>query len=240
MKALLLAAGLGKRLRPLTEKIPKCLVPIGNQRLLDFWLQQLITAGVQDILINTHYFSEQVERHIQQSPFQKYVQLVHEKNLLGTGGTLLTNQNFFAGQAGLLIHADNFCLCHFQNFLQAHQNRPQHTVLTMMTFATPTPETCGIVELDHQNIVQQFHEKIANPPSNLANGAVYIFEHEVIEFLQSLNKPIIDFSTEVIPNFLGKIHAWHNTDIHIDIGTPQTYQLAQNVYSQKIKKSLSN
>ena len=233
MKALLLAAGFGKRLKPLTQTIPKCLVPIQGKPLLEIWLENLNKVGVEQFLINTHYFAEQVEKYIKQSPFQKQTQLVHETNLLGTGGTLLANQDFFEGQSGLLIHADNYCLCNFQDFIQAHQNRPKHAVFTMMTFATTTPKTCGVVELDHQNIVQNFHEKVQNPPSNLANGAVYIFEHEVIEFLQSLNKQIIDFSTEVIPHFLGKIYAWHNTNIHIDIGTPQTYQLAQTIHSQK-------
>ena len=233
MKALLLAAGFGERLRPLTEKIPKCLVPIGGKPLLDFWLEQLVASGIQEILINTHYFAEQVALHIKKSPFQKYTTLVYEKELLGTGGTLLANQDFFKDKGGLLIHADNFCICNFKNFIQSHHNRPKQTALTMMTFSSPTPETCGIVELDSQNIVQTFHEKVTNPPSHLANGAVYIFENEIMTFLKSLQKQTIDFSTEVIPHFLKKIYVWHNQDIHIDIGSPQTYALAQTVYSQK-------
>ena len=80
MKALLLAAGLGKRLRPLTETIPKCLVSIGGKVLIDFWLEQLISAGIEEILINTHYFPEQVEQHIQTTPFQKIFGLFMKKN----------------------------------------------------------------------------------------------------------------------------------------------------------------
>ena len=61
MRAILLAAGLGTRLRPITDKIPKCLVPINGKPLIDYWLEQLTKAGIEKFLINTHYLHEKVE-----------------------------------------------------------------------------------------------------------------------------------------------------------------------------------
>ena len=86
----------------------------------------------------------------------------------------------------------------------------------MMLFKTDTPKLCGIVELNEQNIVIAFHEKVEHPPSNLANGAVYICNYEIFEYLKNLNKEVIDFSNEVIPNYLGKISTYLNDIYHRD------------------------
>ena len=72
----------------------------------------------------------------------------------------------------------------------------------MMTFRTPTPSTCGIVELDSKGIVTNFYEKVLEPPGNLANGAVYLFESEVLDWIMD-NDTLNDFSTEVLPQFIG-------------------------------------
>ena len=97
------------------------------------------------------------------------------------------------------------------------------TIMTMMLFETDDPKSCGIVELDEKNVVIKFHEKVNNPPSNLANGAVYICKYDIFEYLENLNKDNIDFSNEVIPNFLGRIDTYLNRVYHRDIGTIESY-----------------
>ena len=94
MRAILLAAGLGTRLRPITDTIPKCLVPINGKPLIDYWLEQLTKAGIEKFLINTHYLHEQVESYIEQSKFAGMVDLVYEEELLLTGGTVIANKDF--------------------------------------------------------------------------------------------------------------------------------------------------
>ncbi len=79
MKALLLAAGLGTRLRPITNIIPKCLVPINGKPLLEIWLETLTKAGVKEFLINTHYLHEKVEAFVYDSKYKNVVTLVYEK-----------------------------------------------------------------------------------------------------------------------------------------------------------------
>ena len=148
MRALLLAAGLGTRLRPITDLTPKCLVQIGNKPLLQIWLERLSEAGNGPFLINTHYLAEQINVFVEKSPFREKIKLVHESHLLGTAGTLLENQDFFHDENLMLIHADNYCLADFTEFEAAHRNRPLGCDLTMMTFRTDDPSSCGIVELD--------------------------------------------------------------------------------------------
>jgi len=226
MRALLLAAGYGIRLRPLTDTIPKCLVPIKGRPLLEIWMERLREAGIGPFLINTHYLAEQVEAFIGSSIFKDQVTLIQEKELLGTAGTLIKNLDFFQGKEGLLIHADNYCLADFNDFMQAHLNRPQECVMTMMTFRTDAPRNCGIVEIDSRGVVFDFHEKVESPPGNLANGAVYILSKELLKRLRIDFHSVTDFSNQVLHQLVGYIYTFETKNIFLDVGTPEAYAKA--------------
>ena len=226
MRALLLAAGLGTRLRPLTDTVPKCLVPIKGEPLLGIWLNRLTQAGIGPFLINTHYLADQVEAFIKVSPHLNQVTLANELELRGTAGTLIANLGFFQGKDGLLIHADNYCLGDFTAFQQAHRNRPPECVMTMMTFRTVNPSSCGIVELDERGVVIGFHEKVAKPPGNLANGAVYIFSTELLDRLGTDLQMAKDFSIEVLNRFVGRIYSYETPEVFLDVGTRESYEEA--------------
>jgi len=228
MRALLLAAGLGTRLKPLTDTMPKCLVPIKGQPLLGIWLERLTQAGIRSFLINTHYLASQVVAFIEDSPYYDKVTLVNEFELQGTAGTLITNLDFFQGEDGLLIHADNYCLADLTEFQQAHHNRPPECLMTMMTFRTDHPSSCGIVELDDRDVVIGFHEKVANQPGNLAYGAVYILSAELLNRLATDLRTVKDFSTEVLYQLVGHIYSYETSGVFLDIGTLETYQQANS------------
>ncbi|OGT22866.1 MAG: mannose-1-phosphate guanylyltransferase [Gammaproteobacteria bacterium RIFCSPHIGHO2_02_FULL_42_13] len=227
MKALLLAAGFGNRLKPITDYVPKCLVPINGKPLLAYWLENLVAAGAQGILINLHYKADQVQAFVDHSPYKTIIKTVYEEELLLTGGTLHKNRDFFGGDDVLMAHADNLCICDFKSFVRSYYERPKNVDMTMMTFKTDNPTSCGVVELDDNNIVVGFYEKVKSPPSHLASGAVYIISSNVLKFLAGLKKEKIDFSTEVIPRFIGHINTFHNDVYHRDIGTLESYALAQ-------------
>jgi mannose-1-phosphate guanylyltransferase len=237
MKALLLAAGFGTRLRPLTDSLPKCLVAVGGKPLLERWFDLLFSSGIESALVNTHYLAEQVVGFVAASPEKNKITLSYENELLGTGGTILANKDYFAGEPFLLIHADNLTVFDVRAFVQVHRDRPGQAAMTMMTFRTDVPESCGIVELDDKGIVVGFFEKVKNPPGNLANAAVYILESEVVDFIASLGKREVDFSTEVIPHFVGRIAAWHNGDYHRDIGTLEGLASAELEFSARAAKN---
>ena len=231
MKALLLAAGLGTRLRPLTEHTPKCLVPIHGRPLLDYGLDMLLDGGgVDHAWINTHHLAAKVAAHVRASRWAARTTLFHEPELLGTGGTLLANRAELAGDPLLVAHADNLCTFDVRKFAAAHAARPPGVQMTMMTFVTDTPESCGIVELDVEGRVVAFHEKVRTPPGRVANGAVYILEPTVIDFLAELGRPVIDLSTEVLPRFVGRIVAHPNDGYLRDIGTPAALAAAEREF----------
>jgi mannose-1-phosphate guanylyltransferase len=230
LRALLLAAGFGKRLRPVTDHIPKCMVPICGKPLLGYWLDLLLPNGIDRILINTHYLPGAVRDFIAVSPWKESIEMVHENELLGTGGTVLRNRNFFRNESFLVAHADNLTKFDARRFIEAHSRRHNNIEITMMTFDTDTPQTCGIIEQDERCIVTAFHEKSLSPPSNRASAAVYIFEPSVISFLSDIGSEVIDISLEVLPHYIGRIQTFHNADYHRDIGTLESLASAEREY----------
>lgn len=236
MRALLLAAGLGTRLRPITDSIPKCLVQINGRPLLDYWLELLSANGISEILINLHYLPDIVKNYLASQNYPANITAVLEERLLSTAGTLLKNKNYFQSEPVILIHADNLTLFNMKSFIKKFDSRDKNIDITMMTFHTDMPETCGIVELDECGVVCSFYEKVKNPPGNIANAAVYILSPAVIDFIASLGKEVIDFSTEVLPHFMGRINTFHNDVYHRDIGTVESLMLAQNEYLAAIAK----
>ncbi len=228
--ALLLAAGLGTRLVPLTNRIPKCLVPIHGKPLLEYWLDLLGNAGMTPLIVNTHHHAGAVWEFAAESPWRDRLFVVHENELLGTGGTMMANRGLLEHGVFFVAHADNLSRFRFEDFLLAHSTRPSVCVMTMMLFRTPTPQTCGIVETDERGVAVAFHEKVEDPPGNLANAAVYLMEPEVLDILAAVGKEKPDISLDLVPRCLGRINTWLNTGYHRDIGTPESYQAALAEY----------
>jgi mannose-1-phosphate guanylyltransferase len=233
MRAILLAAGIGSRLRPLTSTIPKCLVPVHGRPLLHYWLELLFTSGIEGVLINTHWLADQVRTFVAKSNWRDRINLAHEPHLLGTAGTIRANRAYFNGEAGLVAHADNLTDFDVGGLIQAHRGRPASCSMTMLGFRTDNPQACGILELDSSKIVRAFHEKMADPPGDLANAAVYIIEPEITDFMAKLGPSCVDFSTQVIPAFIGRIFVVENVGYHRDIGTPESLELAQREFTPR-------
>ena len=223
MKAILLAAGLGTRLRPYTDNKPKCLIEIGGEPLILIWLRSLLKSGFSEILVNTHYLSEQVVECIRRSSYMKYVTFAHEPALLGTAATLIKNVHFLGDEDCLLIHADNFMESDLDSFLNANSSRPDYCLMSMLTFRTDNPKSCGVVEIDSDNVVQKFYEKVDNDHGNLANAAVYALSNQLAKSLLHER----DFSRDVIPDLLGKIYSVETDGYFVDIGTPESLRCAR-------------
>ncbi len=228
MRALLLAAGKGSRLAPLTDIWPKCLMPIQSRPLLEYWLKNLKKNDISEILVNLHHHSDIVSGFFERPHLTEVATLVYENQLLGTAGTIRQNKKFFDDEPALIIHADNWSQFNYPRFLGAFQNiiADSDCSILMMTFKTDNPQACGIVELSG-DIVIGMQEKAQHPRGYTANAAIYGIKPDVIRWICA-NDEITDFSTEVLPHFFGKIRSWHNDDVHRDIGTIESLLLAQS------------
>jgi mannose-1-phosphate guanylyltransferase len=229
MNAILLAAGLGTRLKPITNKVPKCLVLIKGKPLLEYWLDNLYKIGVKKILINTHYKSEQVVQYIENSKYKRIIEIKYEKDLRGTAGTFIDNINFYNENDGLLIHADNYSEDDLVDFIKTFNLRPSESLITMMTFNTLDPKNCGIVKTNSKKIVTEYYEKEHENHGNLANAAIYIISKKAQKEISQNHKDKFDFSKDIIPNFINRINTYHTNKLLIDIGTIENYNKVNNV-----------
>ena len=229
---ILLAAGLGTRLMPLTKETPKCLVQIGEKPLLQYWLEDFESSeSVEEIFINTHYLPEKVEYFIANWTTKKIINLFHEKELLGTGGTLLALKSRLTCTDLIIAHADNYTSLKIENAIWHHKKRAKKTNITMPTFVTSNPSNCGIVETNKLNIVTSFEEKPAVAKSDKANSAFYVFDKVAVDEIMETPKVKPDISIDIIPNFINRIFTFPIKGQHIDIGTMSNYELAQRISS---------
>jgi histidinol-phosphate phosphatase family protein len=226
VKALLLAAGLGTRLHPLTNSVPKCLIPIAGQPLLDIWIQCLIECGIREARINTHALANTVRAHIAQINAEGQLLLVeaYEPVLLGSAGTVTANAEL-ADDADeiVVIYADNFSDIDLRPLITFHR---QHSdPLTMVLFRAPNPSACGIAELDKEGRVISFVEKPKSPQSNLANAGLYVVDAAAYREIAKMKA--FDFAFEVLPHFIGRMRGWIWGGYYLDVGTHESLELAQ-------------
>lgn len=227
MKAFLLAAGLGTRLRPITDTTPKCLVPIKGHPLLGWWLKLLQTHGVTEVLINTHYLPEPVRSFIRAYNAEQTgltVTEFYEPELLGSGGTIRANRAFVEGEDSFLIcYADNLTDADLTDFRTFHEEH--HALLSMALFHTNVPKQCGIAALDANDRIVEFVEKPENPKSDLANAGMYMADRRIFDYLDD-GKTLLDFGKDVLPKLVGQMYGWNTKGYLIDIGTLENYTRA--------------
>ena len=126
-KALILAAGAGTRLKPLTDRLPKCLVPVAGRPLLEYWIEALGRIGIRDILVNTHSHAEQVHEFLRRLGAHgggMRLGTCYEPELLGSAGTISANRAFADDADDLfIVYADNFSLLDLRVMLTGHRAR---------------------------------------------------------------------------------------------------------------------
>ncbi len=224
--AIILAAGLGTRLRPLTDRITKCLVPINGRPLLDYWVDSLAAAGVVESRVNTHSHPEQVRSYLEKVNASGRLLLAEsfEPTLLGSAGTITANADLADGADDVIIvYADNFSDVDLSRMLAYH--RGHGDPFTMLLFRAPDPRDCGIAELGEEGRVVSFVEKPAEPKSDLANGGVYIVTARAYREIAALNA--FDIGFEVLPKFVGRMRGWPREGYHLDIGTHEALAKAR-------------
>lgn len=230
MKAMLLAAGEGTRLRPLTLEMPKVLLPIGGQPLIEYQLSWLKHHGIQEVAINLYHMGNKVKDFLGDgSRFGMKIFYSTEENLLGTAGGVKRMEHFFHSTFAV-VYADvltNFNLSAMGKF---HQEKK--AAATLVIFEAPNPTEVGVVEMSPEGRILSFVEKpkAANLElQSLASGGVYVLEKEVLNYIPS--QGFSDFAYDIFPKLLELSlpiygYALKSQDYLIDIGTIEKYNQA--------------
>lgn len=224
MKAFLLAAGAGSRLRPITDTMPKCLVPIQGVPMLSIWLQTCKYFGIEEVLINLHAHAAAVCEFLQRNTDGPRVRVVVEEQLLGSAGTLRANREWIISDEFFWVfYADVLNRADLEGMMQAHRTRKP--AATLGVYEVPDPRRCGIVTASDDGVIEQFVEKPEHPVSNLAFSGLMIGTPEVLDVIPAATPADIGF--HVLPKLTGRMIAYPIRDYLLDIGTLENYEKAQ-------------
>lgn len=223
MRAFLLAAGIGSRLRPITSTTPKCMLDIAGRPLLDLWLDAFDQAGVNEVLVNLHYLPDVVSAHLAARKGPPVVRTVFEPELLGSAGTMLANRRWVeADEVFLACNADNLTDFDLRSLLDAHRKR--RPIATLTAFHSEQPSAGGVLEVDANSLMTGFAEKPTEPTSDLVNAGIYAFHPSVLEMLAG--PPPTDIGYHLLPWLVGRAFVVPVPGYFRDIGTVDSYQRA--------------
>jgi NDP-sugar pyrophosphorylase family protein len=197
MKAMVLAAGLGERMRPLTDACPKPLLPIANRPAMGYVLDHLARHGFTDVIANLHYRPEEIVDHFGDGSHHG-VRLTYsyEEELLGPAGGVRRCADFFADDTFLVTGADDLTDMDLTALVQAH--RRVGAMCSIGLVEVQDTEDYGIVVVDGQGAIQRFVEKPKGvSPSTTANTQIYLFEPEVFDFIPA--DRFYDFGYDAFP-----------------------------------------
>jgi len=205
MKAFILAAGLGTRLRPLTENQPKVMVEVGGKKILERTIRQLKKAGVDDLVINTHYFPEVVPNYFGDgSKWGVKIQYSFEPEILGTAGGLKKVEDYFKNETEfLVVYGDNIFDLDFNSISSAQLNGSSCMVMLFDRTKSPNSGIAGgVVEVDEKNNISGFYEGVSRPEIPYVNGGVYKCTPEIFKLIPK--NTFYDFGSQVFPEMLNK------------------------------------
>ena len=244
MKAIILAAGLGTRLKPLTDRVPKVMVPIGGKPLLEYHLDELRKHGIKEILINTHYLPQQIEDYVTSynvSHPDGSVSTIHEEKLLGSAGTVIKNEVYFEkDECILVVYGDNFTNIDYSKLISFHKSR--HSRTTIVCNQIENIQEKGMIVFGQNDRITNFKEKpsIHEIVSNYSNCGIYVINTDAIRQISPLvdESQVIDFGKHVFPLMLEhdmpmlvfKLSEWL-----IDVGNPENYKIANEI-ANKLNK----
>jgi NDP-sugar pyrophosphorylase family protein len=230
MKGMILAAGEGRRLRPLTDRLPKPMLPIAGRPLLEYTITYLRDCGVTDLAINLYHLPQVVIDYFGDgSRWGVSLRYSVEERLLGSAGGVKRLQSFF-DETFVVFYGDLLTWTDLRPMIELH--RSAGVLATMGLYHVPDPWNRGIVQLDEAKNIIRFVEK---PPhaqvfSNLANAGIYILEPAVLNRIPA--EQVYDFGHDVFPGLLAegvRVAGYVIEDLLIDIGLPEKYEEANQI-----------
>jgi len=186
-RAMVLAAGFGKRLAPITHTTPKPLVPVAGRPLLDRLLEFLRAGGIEEVVINLHHLGQRIEEHVGDGRrFGLRVRYSPEDPILDTGGGIKNAEPLLAGEPFVVANGDSLLEIRLRDLLEWH--RARGGVATLMVRPDPDAAAYGLVELDDADRVR----RIVGLPASAAPGTrgfmfpgLHVLEPEIFRWMDA-------------------------------------------------------
>lgn len=221
--AVMMAGGKGERLRPLTEKIPKPLLPVGDKAIIDHNVDRLINYGVKHISVTVNYLKEQIEEHYQTPRNGIKIQTVKEPKFLGTIGSIKFVPQFF-NDTLLLMNSDVFTNIDYEDFFLHFQQNDAEMSVAAIPYNVSIPY--GILELDGRNILGLLEKP---KYTYYANAGIYLIKRRA---LNEIPDDTFFNATDLVEKLIEegkKVIRYPLNGTWIDIGNPQEYQKAKDL-----------
>ncbi|HEY5594126.1 MAG TPA: NDP-sugar synthase [Nitrospiria bacterium] len=229
MKAMILAAGLGTRLRPLTDNIPKPLLPLEERPLIEYTLLLLRKYGLTDVIINLHYQGEKIMQTLGDgSRWGMKIRYSEEPRILGTGGGIKKVEASLSEGPFLVINSDILIEINLDRVIEFHRHKK--AAATLVLREDPEVDSWGAVGIDSHNRIRQFLGKpdwTGEPLSKRMFAGIHVMDPRVLTYIPGQGfSNIIEVYIEMIQKG-ERLVGQTVKDYWMDIGTPERYRQAQ-------------
>ncbi len=227
-KAMIMAAGVGSRLEPLSNVLPKPLVPLANVPAMDIIIKNLISFGIKDIIANTYYKADDIQKHYKNTSFNCNFQFIKEKELSGTAGGVKKCQFFFnENEDFIVLSGDGLSDININKVYESHKRSGAIATIVLKEVDYKNVSMYGVVHTDSNGYVNVFQEKpsIENAKSNLVNTGIYVFNYSIFKYIPK--NMFYDFAKNVFPNMLEcglKINTYIMDGYWNDVGSLEQYK----------------
>lgn len=252
LKAMVMAAGMGSRLEPITLRFPKPLIPVMNRPLMDIILSQLHSIGVNEVISNTYYLADQIIDRYKTNNLGVKFNYIKETALSGTAGGMKKCQFFFdEGEDFIVMSGDVLTTADVKEGIEIHKKSGAIATIGVKQVPHELVSHFGVVVTDKNGYITEFQEKppLEEAKSNLINTGIYIFNYKIFDYIPE--NTFYDFAKNVFPKLLaqGQINTFEIKEYWNDIGTISQYkQSIQDVFngicdikhSQVVETNLGN
>lgn len=226
-KAMIMAAGVGSRLEPLTVSVPKPLIPIANKPVMDILFEKLKSVNITDVICNTYYLADDIIDRYKHNISGVNFNYIKEETLSGTAGGLKKCQIFFnEGESFIVLSADGLSDADLKKGIASHIESNAVATIGIKQIPAEDVSHFGVVVTDENGFIKEFQEKpsIEEAKSNYINTGIYIFNYEIFNYIPE--NTFYDFAKNVFPELLNTcgINTFEITDYWTDIGTIEQYK----------------
>ena len=222
--AVLMAGGKGERLRPLTEKTPKPLLPVGGKAIIDHNIDRLISYGVKHISVTVNYLKEQIEEHFAEPRGKVQVQTVREPKFLGTIGSIRFVKEFY-NDTVLVMNSDLFTNINYEDFFLHFKEHDADMSVAAVPYSVQVPY--GIFKIEERRNITGLVEKPTY--DYYANAGIYLIKKSALDLIP---EDTFFNATDLIEALIAagrKVIRFPLNGTWIDIGNPQEYKRANEL-----------
>lgn len=238
-KAMVMSAGMGSRLEPLTLLVPKPLVPIANRPVMDILFENLSNIGIKDVVCNTYYLADQIIERYKSNNLGVNFNYIKEDTLSGTAGGLKKCQFFFEqGETFVVLSADGLTNADIEYGIEVHKKSGAIATIGIKEIPHEEVSHFGVVVTDENGYIKEFQEKpsVEEAKSNYINTGIYIFDYKIFDYIPE--NTFYDFAKNVFPKLLeeNQINTFIVDGYWSDVGTLVQYKTSNHdAFSGKCK-----